>query len=252
MHNLVVTAEPYSPVVTIKGDRAFANSRDVAEFFDKDHRSVLRAIDDLIETDPEGMHSFVQAPYIHPQNGQSYRAFDMDQEGFTLLAMGFTGPKALHFKRLYIRAFNAAMEEIQRMKTQVALLPDFSNPAEAARAWADQFDRADQAEKQLANLRPKADFADRFLLAEGTYTTTQVAAKLGLSAQALNRELHRLGIIKRTRKRWLPRKQYLNQGYFRLVPVVDLIGIGRGMQMLWTPAGVQWLLQTIAPMLASR
>ncbi|MBL8571732.1 MAG: Rha family transcriptional regulator [Phreatobacter sp.] len=40
------------------------------------------------------------------------RTIDMDQEGFTLFAMGFTGPKALQFKRLYIRAFNAAMEEI--------------------------------------------------------------------------------------------------------------------------------------------
>lgn len=122
-------------IVTIKGDRAFANSRDVAEFFEKEHRTVLRAIDDLIETDPEGMHNFVRTPFLNPQNGQSYRSFDMDQEGFTLLAMGFTGAKALHFKRLYIRAFNAAMEEIQRLRSQPAL-PNFGNPAEAARAWA--------------------------------------------------------------------------------------------------------------------
>lgn len=39
-------------IVTIKGDRAFANSRDVAEFFGMRHDDVLRAIRSLMEETP--------------------------------------------------------------------------------------------------------------------------------------------------------------------------------------------------------
>lgn len=39
---------------------------------------------------------FMETTYIHPQNGQEYPMFVMNRDGFTLLAMGFTGEKALH------------------------------------------------------------------------------------------------------------------------------------------------------------
>ncbi|MGV2049985.1 Rha family transcriptional regulator [Agrobacterium sp. 22-209-1] len=37
---------------------------------------------------------FQQAPYTHAQKGQTYRPSEMAEDGFTLLIMGFTGPKA--------------------------------------------------------------------------------------------------------------------------------------------------------------
>jgi prophage antirepressor-like protein len=42
--------------------------------------------------------NFQQTSYVDPQNGQTYRRFDMDRDGFTLLAMGFNGKKALDFR----------------------------------------------------------------------------------------------------------------------------------------------------------
>ncbi|WP_240076735.1 Rha family transcriptional regulator, partial [Enterococcus faecalis] len=58
---------------------------------------------------------FYEDSYIHPQNKQKYRQIIMNRDGFTLLAMGFTGQKALKFKLKYIEAFNQ-MEEL--LKTQ--------------------------------------------------------------------------------------------------------------------------------------
>lgn len=77
----------------------FATSRDVAAYFEKDHRNVLQSIDALVA---EGVLNYQQTPYVNAQNGQAYRCFEMDRDGFTLLAMGFTGPKALKFKLAYI------------------------------------------------------------------------------------------------------------------------------------------------------
>lgn len=145
MTSTALTLASAGPIVSIKGDRAFANSRDVAEFFEKRHDHVLRDIDILIGSDTEAAPNFGECPYKSAKGGRTYRSFELDQEGFTLLAMGFTGPKALHFKRLYIRAFNAAMEEIQKLRSAPAFALPQTMP-EALRLAAEQMERAQVAE----------------------------------------------------------------------------------------------------------
>lgn len=83
------------PVVIVKDGEVFTNSRDVAAFFDKEHRGVLRDIDNLLKSEPDlGLHNFVQGSYTLPGTGsQQHRCFDMNRDGFTLLAMGFTGAR---------------------------------------------------------------------------------------------------------------------------------------------------------------
>ncbi|MET3662250.1 Rha family transcriptional regulator [Aquamicrobium ahrensii] len=86
--------------MTIKDGKVFANSRDVADFFGKLHKDVLRAIDRL-----ECSTTFYERNFapmfveVKIGNGarRKARAFDMTRYGFTLLAMGFTGKRALEF-----------------------------------------------------------------------------------------------------------------------------------------------------------
>lgn len=52
-------------------------------------------------------------------NGQSYRKFYMNRDGFSLLAMGFTGREALEWKLQYIRAFNQMENFIREKSTQM-------------------------------------------------------------------------------------------------------------------------------------
>lgn len=73
----------------------FANSRDVAAYFGKENKNVIRDIDDLINDAPEAALNFEPCSYQAVKGGRSYRAFDMTRDGFTILAMGFNGKKAL-------------------------------------------------------------------------------------------------------------------------------------------------------------
>ena len=50
----------------------------------------------------------------------------MDRDGFTLLAMGFSGKKALQFKLRYIEQFNAMEAELHQ---QSNVMIDYSDPA---------------------------------------------------------------------------------------------------------------------------
>ncbi|WP_052202035.1 Rha family transcriptional regulator [Ensifer sp. ZNC0028] len=126
-----------TPIVTVKKNTVVCNSRDVADYFGKLHKNVLRDLDALmLKTEPQAMFSEIQLEGRTGFGKCHYRAFDMTRDGFTLLAMGFTGKKAQQFKLKYIAQFNAMEEELKR--GMAPALPDFSSPAIAARAWAEQ------------------------------------------------------------------------------------------------------------------
>ena len=136
-------------LVIMKDQQAVTSSLQVAETFDKSHKHVLEAIDNLKEGVAENWADlFYEDTYIHPQNRQPYRVIYMNRDGFTLLAMGFTGKKALGFKMQYIEAFNKMEDQIKAGGFKVP-----STMAEALRLAADQ-------QEQLELMKPKAVFAD--------------------------------------------------------------------------------------------
>jgi Rha family phage regulatory protein len=111
-------------------------STEVAAQFGKRHADVIRAIESLLqELPPEGVRNFAYTPLTNDQNGQTYPAYRLTRDGFTLLAMGFTGSKALAFKLAYIEAFNRmehmlrggdAAAEVRELRQTVAQLVDIT------------------------------------------------------------------------------------------------------------------------------
>lgn len=80
----------------------------VAETFEKQHKDVLesiRVIQDTLST-AEFSALFYEASY-KASNGKSNPMYYMNRDGFTLLAMGYNGERAMRFKLTYIRQFNA-------------------------------------------------------------------------------------------------------------------------------------------------
>ena len=134
-------------LVIMKDQQAVTSSLQVAETFEKNHRDVLRVIDDL-EKDVRNFTQMFLMTDLPDSYGRNRRAYYMNRDGFTLLAMGFTGKKALKFKMQYIEAFNKMEDQI---KTGGFKIP--STMAEALRLAADQ-------QEQLEVMKPKAIFAD--------------------------------------------------------------------------------------------
>lgn len=60
-------------------------------------------------------------------------------------------------------------------------LPDFSNPAIAARAWADQFERSRQLEAKVEEQAPKVAALDRLKNTDGLMCLRDTAKALGVS-----------------------------------------------------------------------
>ncbi len=104
-------------LVYLQNDEPVCSSLQVAEKFGKEHRNVLQNVDNLIAENLAVKSMFKLSSY-KADNGQSYRQFYMNRDGFSLLVMGFTGKKALDWKLQYIKAFNQMEKFIREKQTQ--------------------------------------------------------------------------------------------------------------------------------------
>lgn len=96
----------------------------VAERFGKEHKTVLRAIENKITSFKENNLAQNCAQYFILSNykddsGKSNKEYLLTRDGFTFIVMGFTGAEADMWKLKYIEAFNK-ME--QALREQVPLL----------------------------------------------------------------------------------------------------------------------------------
>ena len=100
------------PHVWVEGNVTWTNSLDVAAFFSKKHLHILRDIRAL-EINPNLDRSWFRERPYNDSYERSQSSIDMTKDGFTILAMGYTGPVAMEFKIRYIEAFNAMATAIQ-------------------------------------------------------------------------------------------------------------------------------------------
>ena len=107
-------------------DTARVDSIFVAQFFEKEHKNVLRDIARITDSNSGLSEGFTELNFelsnYKDKTGRKLPCYMMTRDGFTMLVMGYTGEKAMRFKELYIRRFN----EMERfIKTLVTARKDF-------------------------------------------------------------------------------------------------------------------------------
>ena len=100
-------------IVFEKEGKLFTNSLYVAKVFDKDHDKVIRDIKNLECSLNFRTANFGESYFVNSQN-KSYTMFEMTEKGFSLLAFGFTGAKAIQFKEMYLNKFEEMREQIKQ------------------------------------------------------------------------------------------------------------------------------------------
>lgn len=108
-------------LVTIQEAKAVTSSLQVSQTFGKNHRDVLESIRNLAAENSAAKSYFTESQYEN--RGKWYPMYVINRDGFTLLAMGFTGKKALQFKIDYINAFNRMEEYIKQQAVTYSTLP---------------------------------------------------------------------------------------------------------------------------------
>lgn len=132
-----------------------ASSREISERFGKDHKHVLRDINNLTVQNWAVRNMFTESEYINDR-GRKYPEYLMNRDGFSLLVMGFTGNKALEWKLKYIEAFNK-MEETIKQQTIKALPSTYK---EALQQLLEQVEQNELLLTENERLEPLAKFAE--------------------------------------------------------------------------------------------
>ena len=122
-----VATHSAAPAVTIYNGIPTVLSTNIADVFGKRHDHVLRDIESILKTTPEErLNNFIKINIEKPANlGNGVvknRAYALTNEGFTFLAMGFTGTKAAQFKWAYIDEFKRMEEALRAPTDQSALI----------------------------------------------------------------------------------------------------------------------------------
>lgn len=97
--------ELYKYVREEKG-QVFTTSRMVAAKFSKQHKDVLKAIQNLECSSEFRERNFAPSSYVSAQ-GKEMPEFRLTRDGYMILCMGFTGSEAMRIKEAFIGAFNA-------------------------------------------------------------------------------------------------------------------------------------------------
>lgn len=120
-------ATPIAPELTVVDGHVTTTSLDVARHFGKRHDNVLDSIRRLLAQLPAERALNFQETFIDVPgpNGatRSEPAYRITRDGFTLLAMGFTGARALEFKLAYLDAFNRMEAEVSQRQASALAAP---------------------------------------------------------------------------------------------------------------------------------
>lgn len=215
----------------------------VAEVFGKEHARVMRDIRELGCSEDFRLGNFAESSYTNAQGREMPRIF-MTEQGFTLLAMGYTGSEAMNFKETYIAEFDRMRESLSRPRELTRLeLIELARDAELARLETEK--KNAELEYQLRIQEPKVALYDVAMQAVNAQPIGTVAKSLSVGPNklfAFLREHHIL--ISQGAKYNLPYQEYLDRGYFEVRQYTithKTSGIENKTQTLVTPKGVAYI-----------
>lgn len=249
-----------------ESNQPLTNSKLVAEVFGKPHKVVLVAIRNILEGSAQNcavLEMFSESTYLNEQNKEQ-PMFIMNQDGFTLLAMGFNGKKAMEFKLKYIEAFNAMKRQIEQsnpsvpqnyleaLKSLVKAEEEKQQLALENKKQQEQILTISKTNMELGNkiteMLPKVSYYDKILQSNATMTVTQIAQDYGMSAMRLNKELESMRIQHKVRGQWILFAQFLEGGYVHSRAVDILRSDGRHdvkYNTEWTTKGRIFLYESL-------
>ena len=205
------------------------SSREIAELTEKAHKNVLADIRSML-ADLEIDSAEYSAQY-QDSTGRWLPSFNLDRELTDTLLTGYS----VKMRRAVIHRWH----ELEGGRV-IATLPDFSNPAAAARAWAEQFELQQAANQALAIAAPKVEFVDRYVESTGLKGFRQTAKLLGANEARFREFLLDKKIMYRMGGEWQAHAPHIAAGRFDVKTGTSDSGHAFN-QTKFTPKGVTWV-----------
>lgn len=227
--------EKYEVRTFLVGDEPYFVGKDVADVLG--YSNTAKAIRDHVDIEDRRSERIV-----HPSGG-TQDSVVINESGLYSLILKSKLPSAKKFKRWVTSEVLPAIRKHGGYLTQEKIEEALLNPdtiIQLATNLKQEREKIAVLEQQIAEYEPKIGYLDMILATTDTVATSQIAADYGISAIALNRLLHDLGVQHKVGKQWLLYKKHMNQGYTKsettLIPMAD--GTEKAvMNTKWTQKG---------------
>ncbi|XSS65382.1 phage antirepressor KilAC domain-containing protein [Pseudomonas sp. B11] len=186
----------------------------------------LVRVEDELGSDLDGVQK-----YCTPLHGNQVATYDLTLDQCMLV--GMRESKSVR---------RNVLEKLKSLEAPrvIATLPDFSNPAAAARAWAEQYELQQAASQALAIAAPKVEFVDKYVESTGLKGFRQTAKLLRANEARFREFLLDKKIMYRMGGEWQAYQQHIDAGRFEVK--TDTADNGHAFnQTKFTPKGVTWV-----------
>ncbi|PBJ02077.1 phage antirepressor KilAC domain-containing protein [Pseudomonas sp. ACN5] len=167
----------------------------------------------------------------HPQSRVDMASYDLTLDQCMLV--GMRESKAVR------RSVLQRLKELEGPRV-IGTLPDFSNPAAAARAWAEQFELQQAASQALIEAAPKIAFVDSYVDSTGLKGFRQTAKLLKANESRFREFLLDKKIMYRMGGEWQAYQSHIDAGRFEVRAGTSESGHSFN-QSKFTPKGVNWV-----------
>ena len=255
-------------LIQLRESRQTMSSLEIAKLTGKPHNDVMKAIramEPSWEKVSQGKFSLSSRKVEQPNGGiREYPCYELTKTECLYVATKFNDEARA---KLVLR-----WEELeQKQRAQMLQLPDFTDPAEAAMAWAKEYrekkvlaienKKLEEENIQLAaenqELKHDKNYLDLIMRSKALLTISQIAQDYGMSGKAMNKKLADMGIQYSINGQWILYARYKDCGYVssRSIDITRTDGSPDVvLHTEWTQAGRKFLYeelkkQGIIPML---
>ena len=239
--------------------RQTMSSLEIAKLTGKPHNDVMKAIramEPSWEKVSQGKFSLSSRKVEQPNGGiREYPCYELTKTECLYVATKFNDEARA---KLVLR-----WEELeQKQRAKMLQLPDFTDPSEAAMAWAKEYrekkvlaienKKLEEENIQLAaenqELKHDKNYLDLIMRSKALLTISQIAQDYGMSGKALNKKLADMGIQYSINGQWILYARYKDCGYVSRRSIDITRADGRPGVVLhteWTQAGRKFLYEEL-------
>lgn len=182
------------------------SSREIAELTGTRHDSVMRTIESL------NMKGLLESPqFVETQNEQNKQFYTTSNLGKTdcLVLIARLSPE-------FMKAIVDRWQELENKQLQPAL-PDFNNPVESARAWADAKESEQKALEVIKQQAPAVKFVENYTQAgTGSKGFREVAKLLKVKENVFRKFLTDNKIMYRLAGSWTAYQNHIDADRFEV------------------------------------
>ncbi|AYU54643.1 phage antirepressor KilAC domain-containing protein [Staphylococcus debuckii] len=184
------------------------SSRIVAKELNRRHDNVKRDLEQILMS--SNVSTLIFPSNYKDSRGRKQKEYLLTKDGFTLYMFNIQGHN--DFKMAYINKFNEMENALQNRLpgTYKEALIELLETVERN----EQLELENNMQKQkIAEYEPKASYLDAILNNKSLVTVGQIAKDYGMSAQALNKLLHKLKVQYKQSGQWLLYSNLHDEGY---------------------------------------